>query len=170
MTGILLYHFVSWKNYQPALLHFNPNQWFSVPVSSSSNGSWQPASGPRLARKQSWIWFQTRPNTWPGASWPAKHIPVAVNPRVVPGLARPVGSNLWFSFSGFSIYGRSLICYYLVQNMNFGISFSVFVSLAALIIKSMGDMLPAKSWSWVWTFFCLASLVRFAVQNSHCVS
>jgi hypothetical protein len=29
-----------------------------------------------------------------------------VNPRVLPGLARPVGSNLRFCVSGFSIYGR----------------------------------------------------------------
>jgi hypothetical protein len=85
----------------------------------------------------------------------------------LPGLARPVGSNVRISFSGFSIYGRSQICYCYVDNINFGTSFFLFVSLAAFIIKIRRDMLPATSWSWVWTIFPLASLGRFEVQNSH---
>jgi len=48
-------------------------------------------------------------------------------------------------FRVFSIYGRSHICYCYVQNINFGTSFSLLVSLAPYILKTMRDMLPATS-------------------------
>jgi len=124
-------------------------------------------SGPGSDRKNSSVRSQTRLKTRPGASWPAKPVPVHGNRWVLPGLARPVGSSLRFLFSGFSIYDRIQICYCYVQNINFGTSFSVFVSLAAFIIETRRDMLPATFWSWVWTMVRLASLVRFEVQNSY---
>jgi len=80
-----------------------------------------------------------------GASSRAKLVPITVNPQVLPGLARSVSSSLQFSFSGCSIYGRSHICYRYVQNINFGTSFSLLVSLAAFILKTRRDMLPATS-------------------------
>jgi len=136
-------------------------------ICSVSNGSGWPASSPGLDRKNGSVRFQTRPKSRPGASWRAKPAPVPVKPRVLPGMARPVSSNLLFSFSGFSIYGHSQIYCCYVQNISFGKSFSLFVWLAAFIIKTQRDMLPATSWSWVWTNFRLASLGRFEVQNSH---
>jgi hypothetical protein len=84
-----------------------------------------------------------------------------------PGLATSVSSNLRFSFSGFSIYGRSQLCYCSVQNINFGTSFTICVVLAAFIIKSTRHMLPATCWSWVWSIVHLASFVRFEVQHRH---
>jgi len=50
--------------------------------------------------------FLNRPKTGPPASWRAEPGPVPVNPRIMPGLARPIGSNLRFCVFGFSIYGR----------------------------------------------------------------
>jgi len=35
------------------------------------------------------------------------------------------------------------------------------------VYSKQGDMLPATSWSWVWSIVHLASFVRFEVQNSH---
>ena len=112
------------------------------------------------------VWFGSRTVQKPDPQllgW-AKPVPVPVNPRVLPfGLARPVGSNLRFSFSRISIYGRVLISYCYVQTISFGTSLSLLVLLAAIIIKISTEMLPATSWIWVWTIFCFASLVRFEV-------
>jgi hypothetical protein len=85
----------------------------------------------------------------------------------MPGLVRPGGSNLRFSFSGTSIYGRVLISFCYVENINSDSSLPFLVSLAAIIIEIRREMLPATSWIPVYTIFCLASLVRFEVQNSH---
>jgi len=92
---------------------------------------------------------------------------IGCQPAVVAGLTWPVGSNLRFTFPGFTIYGCSQICYWYVQNITFGTSFSLFVLLAVLIIKTWRDLLPATSLSWVWMIFLLVSVVRFGVQNSH---
>jgi len=72
-------------------------------MSSVSNWSGQPGSGPGLNRKHRLVQFQTRTDTQPADSWRAKARPVAVHPRVWPGLARPVGSNLPFCISGFTL-------------------------------------------------------------------
>jgi len=125
------------------------------------------ATGPGLDQKNGSVRFQNRPKTQTAASWRAKPVPVPVNRRVLPSLARPVGSNLRFSFWGFSIYSHSQICYCYVQNMVFCTSLPLFDSLAAFRIKTRRDMLPATLWSWVCMISCLASLVRFEVQNSH---
>jgi len=69
---------------------------------SVSNGSGYPASGPGLDCKNGSVRFQNRPKTRPADSWRAKPGPVPVNPRVSPGLAGPVGSNLRFCVSGFT--------------------------------------------------------------------
>jgi hypothetical protein len=103
---------------------------------SVSNRSGYPASGPGLDRKISLVRFQTRRKTQTRAFCQAKPVSVPINPRVLPGLARPVGSSLQFTNLGFSIYGCSQICYCDVQNINFGTSFSLFVSLAAIILKT----------------------------------
>ena len=55
--------------------------------------------------------FQTRPKTRLAAAWRAKPGPIPVNKRVLPGLARPVRSNLRFCFSGFTFYHCIQICY-----------------------------------------------------------
>jgi len=112
---------------------------------SVGNRSGYPASGPGWDRKNSWVPSQTCPKTRPAASWQAKPVPVPVNVLVLLGSARPVGSNQQFSFSGCSIYGCSQICYCYLQNINFGTSFSLLVSLAAFIIKTSRDRLPATS-------------------------
>jgi len=79
------------------------------------------AMGPGLDRIKSSVRFLTCPETQPGASWQAKPVPILANPRVLPGLARPVSSDHQFSFSGVSMYGRCQICDCYVQNINFGI-------------------------------------------------
>jgi len=83
------------------------------------------------------------------------------------GLARPVGSNLRFYLSGFSIYGCIQISYFHVQNIQFGISLPWLVLLTAFAIKTSRDRLPATSWSCVWTMIRLASWVILEVQNTH---
>ena len=64
------------------------------------------AMGPGSDRTNGSVRFQNRPNTRPTVSWGAKPGLVPVNPWVLPGLDRPVGANLRFCVSGFSIYGR----------------------------------------------------------------
>jgi len=76
--------------------------WGKDVVTSVSNGSGQPASGPGLDRKNRSVRFQTLPKTRPADCWRAKPRPVPVNPRVSPGLARPVSSDLRFCISGFT--------------------------------------------------------------------
>ena len=112
---------------------------------SDNSGSGEPASGSGLDQINGSVRFQNRPKTRPAASWWAKPIPISVNPRVLPRLARPVSSNLQFSFSGFSIYCHIQIFYCHVQYINFGTSLSLFVLLAAIIIKTSREMLPATS-------------------------
>jgi len=114
-------------------------------VCSVSRWSGYPASSLRLDRKNGSVRLQTCPKTQPGAFWRAKSVPVPVNPQVLPCSTRPVGSSLRFSFSGLSICGRSHICYCYVQNINFGTSFSLLVSLAAFILGTRRDMLTATS-------------------------
>jgi hypothetical protein len=87
--------------------------------------------------------FQNRSITRQAASWRTKPVPVPVNPLVVPGLARPVGSNLRFLFSRISIYGRVQISHCYVPDINFGTSLSFLVLFAAIIIKISREMLPA---------------------------
>jgi len=64
-------------------------------------------------------------------------------------LATLVRSNLGFSFSSDSISCRIQISYCHVQNIKPRSSLSLFVLLAAFIIKTSRDMVPATSWSWV---------------------
>jgi len=103
------------------------------------------ATGPGLDWKNAFAWFQTCAKTQRIVSWRAKSLPIPINPQVSPGVARPIGSHLRFSFSGFSIFGHIQICYCHVQNINYGTSLSVFVSLAAFMSKTSRDMLPATS-------------------------
>jgi hypothetical protein len=49
------------------------------------------------------VWVRNRQATRPADSWRAKPGPKPVNLRVLPGLARPVGSNLRFCISGFTL-------------------------------------------------------------------
>ena len=77
-----------------------------IMLTSVSNGAGWPAIGPGSDRKNGLVQFQHHPKTRPFASWWAKPRPVPVNPRVLPGSARPIGSNLRFCVLGFSIYGR----------------------------------------------------------------
>ena len=80
--------------------------WIEGPQACVSNRSGYPASGPGLDRIHGWVRVQNRSKSWPAASCQAKPGPVPVKPRVLPGLAWPVGSNLRFCVSGFSIYLR----------------------------------------------------------------
>jgi hypothetical protein len=109
------------------------------------NRSGKPASGPGLDRKNDSDRFQTCPKTQPSASCRAKAIPIPVNQRVLPGLGRPIVSNLQFSFSGYSIYGRIQISYCHVQNISFGTLLYLCVLLAAFMIKISRDELTATS-------------------------
>jgi len=81
-------------------------------------------TGLGLDRKHSSVWFQTRLNTRPAASWRSIPGPVIVNPLVPPGCARPVGSNLKFCVSGFSIHGRIQISYSQSHIIDYGTAFS----------------------------------------------
>jgi hypothetical protein len=49
------------------------------------------------------VWFQTGPKTRPADSWHAKPGPVPVNPWFATGLGIPVGSNLRFCVSSFTL-------------------------------------------------------------------
>ena len=71
-------------------------------VNSVSNRSGLPASSPGTDQKDGSVRVQNRPKTRPAVSWRAKPGPVPVNLRVLPGLAKPVGSNLRFCVSGIS--------------------------------------------------------------------
>jgi len=84
-----------------------------------------------LDHKNRSVRFWTRPRTWPAATWRAQPGPVPVNPRDLPGLARPVGSNLWFCVSGFTKYSRIQKCYCWSQNIDIGMLPSVLDVLAA---------------------------------------
>jgi len=64
--------------------------------------------------------FQNHPKSRPAALWWAKPVPLPANQRVLTGSARPVCSNVHFSFSGFSINGRIQISYCHAQYINFG--------------------------------------------------
>jgi hypothetical protein len=67
-----------------------------------SNRSGQPTSGPGLDCKNRSARFQTCPKTKHCDCWRAKPGPVPANPRIWPGLARPVGCNLWGCILGFT--------------------------------------------------------------------
>jgi hypothetical protein len=112
---------------------------------SVGNGSGEPASGAGLDWIDGSFRFPNRPITRTAAPSGAKPVPEPINPRVLPGLARPVGSNLQFNFSGISICRRILMSYCYVQNINSDTSLSFLVSLAAIIIKISQDILPATS-------------------------
>jgi len=68
-----------------------------------SNGSGQPTSGPGWNRENGSVWFHTRSKTRTADSWWANPRPVPINPRISLSLARPVGSNLLFCVSGFTL-------------------------------------------------------------------
>jgi hypothetical protein len=74
---------------------------FLTAWTSVSNGSGWPASGPGLHRKNGSVRFQNHPKARLAGSWWAKPRPVPVNLRILPGPARPVGSDLRFCVSGF---------------------------------------------------------------------
>ena len=78
---------------------------------SVTNGSGQPASRPGVDRKTWLVWFLTYSKTRSAASWRAKPGPIPVNPRVLPGLARPVGSKVQFCVLGFVISHSTQIFY-----------------------------------------------------------
>jgi len=79
--------------------------------SSIGNGWGEPASGPGLDHINRLVWLQNRLLTQSPAYWWAKHCQVPVNPGSLLGSIRPVGSNHWFWFSGFCIYGYIQISY-----------------------------------------------------------
>jgi len=70
---------------------------------SVSNGSGLPTSSPGLDHKHGSVLFKFRPATESADSWQASPGAGPVIPQVSPGLARPVGSNLWFCISGFTL-------------------------------------------------------------------
>jgi len=70
-------------------------------MNSVSNSFQKPASGLGSDSKNRSVQFETHLKTQPAASWRAKAGPVPVGPQVFPGVAKPVGSNLQFWFSGF---------------------------------------------------------------------
>jgi len=79
--------------------------WYAMRgVVSVSNGSGLPSSSQCSERKNGLVQVQSSAKTWPAVSWRVKPGPVPVNLWVSPGLAWPVGSNLRFYDSGFSIY------------------------------------------------------------------
>jgi len=133
---------------------------------SVSNGSGQPASAAGLERINGSVQFRNHPKTWTAPSWGANPTPVSVHQRVSLGLPWSDGYNLRFSFLGSSFYGHVQQSYCDVENINFGTSLSFLDFLTAIKIKISREMLPATSGIWVWTIFCLASLVTFEVQHS----
>jgi hypothetical protein len=101
--------------------------------------------GPGLDLKQISVRLQNSTQIRPGGSWQPRAVPIPVKPPGLLSWAQPICSNHQFLFWGFPIFGRSQICYRYLQNLHFGTSFSLFVSLAAFIIKTRRDMLPATS-------------------------
>ena len=91
----------------PQMLWWTPStyrecQWPYGDVASVGNWCGKPASGPGWDRENGSVQFQPCPKTRPSDSWRAKPWPRRINPRVLPGLATPVGSNLRFRVSGFT--------------------------------------------------------------------
>ena len=80
-------------------------------MGSVRNGSGYPASSPGWDRKNGSVRFRNRPKTRPAASWRSVPSPAPVNPRVSPGLAIPVRSNLRFCILGCAIYVSIQISY-----------------------------------------------------------
>ena len=64
-----------------------------------------------LDRKNGSVLSWNGPKTQLDASWLCKPCPIPVKPRVVPGVARPVGSNLQLCILGCCIYGFIQIYY-----------------------------------------------------------
>jgi hypothetical protein len=112
------------------------------------NGFGYPASCPGLDHQNSSIQFKTHLITRPAASLWAKPGPVPVNLRVMPDLAGPISSNLWFRFTGYSIYGDIPISYCSSQNVDIGMSLSFSDVLADFIFNNKRDTLSARSWKW----------------------
>ena len=94
------------------------------------------------------VLFQTAPKPWPTASWWAKPGPIPINPHVLLGVTRPIGSNHWFRLLGFSVDSRTPICYCSLQHIDYGKSFSFFDALPAFIFKKQRYTLPTQSWKW----------------------
>ena len=111
------------------------------------------ASGLGLNRKNLLVRFQNQPNT--------RAAPIHVNPRVLPGSARPVGSNVQFCITGFTIHRRIQICYCESQNVDIGTSLFDFDVLAALMIKMNWDTRPTTSQKWASTEHQQLLLVYF---------
>jgi len=86
-----------------ATVHIVPRR---SPVLSVSDGSGLPACRLGLDQKNGIDRFQNRPDKRSAASKRSKPGRGPVEPRVSPGLARPVRSDLRVWVSGFSIYGR----------------------------------------------------------------
>jgi len=77
-----------------------------APIYTVSNGSGELASGPCSDCKNGAVRLENSPKTQSTSSYRAKPGPIPFNPRVLPGLARPIGSNLRFYVSGFTIHRR----------------------------------------------------------------
>jgi len=116
-----------------------------------SNGPVYPASGLGSDRRNRLVQFQTRPTTRPDASWRVKPRPVPINPWVLPGWARPIGTTLRFCVSGFTIYCHIQICYSQLQNIDVGTSLWVFGELAGVMIETNRVAHPTTSWIWAST-------------------
>jgi hypothetical protein len=115
------------------------------PLYSVSTMSGYPKRSPGIDQKNGSLRFQTQPIFQSAISWRARAGPIPDNPRVLPSLARPIGSYPCFWVSGFSIDGRIQISYCKLQNVTFGILLSYFYSLAAFTIRNTRDMLPGQS-------------------------
>jgi len=76
-----------------------------------SNAYRSPPSCPGLDQINGSVQFLNHPKTQPAISLLGKRVPEPIDPQVMQGLASSVGSNLQFSFSGFSIPGHILISY-----------------------------------------------------------
>jgi len=116
-----------------------------------SNNTGLSASDPGADCKDRPVWMQTCPKTRHTASWLAKPSLVPTNPQVLPGLARPVSSNVRCSISGCSINGCIQILYCSLQNINHGTLLSFLDVLATCIVKNRRDTFPAQSWKWAST-------------------
>jgi len=104
-----------------ATVHIVPRR---SPVLSVSDGSGLPTCRLGLDQKNSLDQFQNRPDKWSAASKRSKPGCGPVEPRVSPGLARPVRSDLRVCVSGFSIYGRIQISYCSLHTIDYGTALS----------------------------------------------
>jgi len=99
------------------------------------------AQSPGLDHTNESLWFQTHPKTRPADSWQSKPRHVPVNPRVSLGMIWPVGSNLWFSVSGFALM---VACRYGTVNRKYWHWYSTvhFRRISSLVLQTKHTLVP----------------------------